>query len=506
MAGPHADSPGTRGAVGAHNRHCRNMRTVDVAPTSLDRLDHLIGPERWARVQRGVQAAQAGLDGRVFWHVNATATGGGVAEMLQTLLAYVRGAGIDTRWLVLDCPEPFFAVTKRLHNALHGSPGDGGALGAKERSAYEAALVPNAEDLLSRLRPGDVVQLHDPQTAGLIPHLTGRGVSTVWRSHIGCDTTNEHSARGWAFLEPYLREVEAVVVSRPSYAPPSVPQERLVVIAPSIDPFAAKNAAIPNGDVQRTLARAGLVVGVDDMLEVRFPRRDGTIGSVRRHTGAMVAGGPVPAHTPYVLQVSRWDRLKDMAGVLRAFVGHPDVPVAAHLVLVGPAVEGVSDDPEGAEVLQECLQLWEELDPADRARVHLAALPMDDVDENAHIVNALQRDAAVVVQKSLQEGFGLTVTEAMWKSRPMIASAVGGIQDQIEDGVSGLLLADPCDLAGAGQLMARLLTDDALAAQLGAGARERVYQRFLPDRHLLQYEQLLAEMPLAPRHQGGGAD
>ena len=475
------------------------MRTIDVAPINLDRLDHLIGAERSERVRRAAQTARARLDGRVFWHVNATATGGGVAELLQILLAYVRGAGIDARWLVLDCPRHFFAITKRLHNALHGTPGDGGPLGEQERSAYEASLAPNAADLLSRLEPGDVVQLHDPQTAGLIPHLTDRGVVVVWRSHIGSDRTNEHTARGWAFLKPYLREAQAVVVSRPAYAPPGVPRERIAVIAPSIDPFSAKNAPIPDGDVQRTLVRAGLVEGRDDALVVRFTRRDGSTGAVRRHSGAMVAGGPVPADVSYVLQVSRWDRLKDMPGVMRAFLGNPDVVAAAHLVLAGPTVEAVGDDPEGVEVLRSCVRLWESLDPVERARVHLAALPMDDVDENAHIVNALQRAAAVVVQKSLQEGFGMTVTEAMWKSRPVIASAVGGIQDQIEDGLSGLLLADPSDLAGAGQLMARLLTDDALAARLGAGARERVYQQFLPDRHLLQYERLLAAMALARR-------
>src|SRR5690606_7937626 len=146
-------------------------------------------------------------------------------------------------------------------------------------------------------------------------------------------------------------------------------------------------------------------------------------------------------------------------------------------------------------------QRWRGLAPPDRHRVHLAALPMDDVDENAHIVNAAQRAAAVVVQKSLQEGFGLTVTEAMWKSRPVIASAVGGIQDQIEDSVSGLLLADPTDLGTAGRLMATVLTDEALAARLGAGARERVFQEFLPDRHLLQYDELLASMSFAARDQ-----
>ena len=477
------------------------MRTVDVAPIDLDRLHHLIGPERWLRLQRAAEAAAAGFAGRVLWHVNATATGGGVAEMLQILLAYARGAGIDARWLVLDCQGPFFAVTKRLHNLLHGSPGDGGPMGQEERARYEQGLLPNAQDLVGRLRPGDVVQLHDPQTAGLIPHLTDRGVTVLWRSHIGCDTANEHTALGWAFLEPYLAGAEAVIVSRPVYTPPSTPPERVVVVHPSIDPFAAKNAPIPKGDVERTLVRAGLRQGMDDGLEIRFPRRYGGTDVLRRHTGAVVAGDPLPRDVPYALQVSRWDRLKDMPGVMRAFIDCADIPPEAHLVLVGPAVEGVSDDPEGAEVLEECVQLWRGLAPADRHRVHLAALPMDDVDENAHIVNAAQRAAAVVVQKSLQEGFGLTVTEAMWKSRPVIASAVGGIQDQIEDGVSGLLVADPTDLGTAGRLMATVLSDDALAARLGAGARERVFQEFLPDRHLLQYEELLASMTFSPRDQ-----
>jgi trehalose synthase len=196
-----------------------------------------------------------------------------------------------------------------------------------------------------------------------------------------------------------------------------------------------------------------------------------------------------------VLQVSRWDRLKDMAGVLKGFTDHLDeMPEDAHLMLVGPDVFGVSDDPEGAEVLAECVTAWKALAEEAQDRVHLVALPMDDVDENAHIVNALQRHATVVVQKSLVEGFGLTVTEPMWKGKPVIASRVGGIQDQIVDGESGILLDDPADLDEFARVLARLLGDDALAERLGRGAYERVKDRFLGDRHLAQYVDLFADL------------
>ena len=170
---------------------------------------------------------------------------------------------------------------------------------------------------------------------------------------------------------------------------------------------------------------------------------------------------------------------------------HEDV----HLVYAGPAVEAVTDDPEGKEVLAEARARRESLDDDVRARVHLAALPMDDLQENAAIVNALQRGAAVVAQKSVAEGFGLTVAEAMWKGRPVVASAIGGIQEQIVDGESGLLLRDASDLQAFGKLVCDLLGDPARAERIGAAARDRVRDEFLAVRHLEQYLDLLA--PLA---------
>jgi len=193
--------------------------------------------------------------------------------------------------------------------------------------------------------------------------------------------------------------------------------------------------------------------------------------------------------------VSRWDRLKDMVGVLSAFADDV-VPATSdvHLMLVGPDVSGVSDDPEGAEVLASCRAAWARLPESRRTRCHLACIPMDDVDKNAIIINALQRHATVVVQKSLVEGVGLTVTEAMWKSRPVLASAVGGIQDQIIDGQEGLLLPDPRDLPGLAQRLRLLLEDTLMGERMGRCGHERVHDEFLGDRHLAQYVELFGDL------------
>ena len=474
------------------------MQSVSVVALPLDAMSALIGPERSARFMQAADRAREMLSGRTVWNVNATAQGGGVAEMLQTILAGAISLGIDTRWVVLDGDPEFFEITKRMHNMLHGDPGDGGDLGPDQHAHYEQILSANTASIADQIKPGDIVLLHDPQTAGMIKPLRDLGAHVIWRSHIGKDETNEIAQRAWAFLRPYVEHAEAVVVSRPTYAPPFTNPDQIFIVPPSIDPFAGKNVEIDPDTVADVLARVGVSDGVDSGNEITFPRRDGGAGVVRRHDDLIVAGGLLPAGADYVLQVSRWDRLKDVEGVMTAFtedvVGHTDV----HLLLVGPATAGVSDDPEGAEVLAQCQAAWARLPEAMQERVHLVCVPMDDIDENAYIINALQRAATVVLQKSLVEGFGLTVTEAMWKARPVLASDVGGIADQIEDGVSGLLLADPTDLAGCGELITRVLDDPELAARLALAGRARVLELFLGDRHLLQYGELFAHLLGAP--------
>jgi trehalose synthase len=471
------------------------MREIRVDAVELGRLERIVSPARAERLRLTAATAQEVLRGRVVWNVNATAQGGGVAEMLQVILSYGRGAGVDTRWLVLDGDPEFFAVTKRLHNFLHGSPGDGGRLDGVARDHYRDVLDRNLADMVEMVHPGDIVLLHDPQTAGMVTDLQKTGAKVAWRCHIGRDEPHDLHTRGWEFLRGFLEDADGFVFSRRQYAPSWVPEDKLWIVPPSLDPFSTKNAEMSDLDVDTTLRTAGLVASRPNGGSVQFARRTGDTGQVRPRESLMVDGDPVPGGARVVLQVSRWDRLKDMGGVLYGFIEHLDrVPDDAHLVLAGPDVLGVTDDPEGAEVLAECRALRATLPKRVRDRVHLTALPMDDIDENAHLVNALQRHASVVVQKSLVEGFGLTVTEPMWKYRPVVASDVGGIRDQIEDGVSGVLLHDPRDLATFADQVAGLLHDTETAHRLGRAAHQRVQDRFLGDRHLIQYAEMFAAM------------
>ncbi|MCW2739277.1 glycosyltransferase [Nocardioides sp.] len=440
---------------------------VQVVPIPLARLSPLLPPERVERVEEYAAAARQLLADRTVWNVSSTARGGGVAEMLHTLVAYAAGTGVEVRWLVLTADAEFFDITKRIHNRLHGVAGDGGALDAAARATYDATLARHAGDIDGLVRPGDVVLLHDPQTAGLARHLRDRGVHVLWRCHVGLDERNEWTEQAWGFLRELVEPAQACVFSRAEFAPDWVDRQWLRIIPPSLDPFSPKNVDLPDEEVEALVHRAGLVL----------------------------EGAALPLDAPIALQVSRWDRLKDMAGVLEAFAEHLDgLPPDVHLVLAGPEPRGVADDPEADEVLADCRDRWRHQPVRARRRSHLVTVPADDLDENARIVNALQRRATVVVQKSLAEGFGLTVTEPMWKGRAVVASAVGGIRDQVEHGVSGLLLDDPRDGAQLASALSVLLTDADRREAMGRAAHLRVRDRYLPDRHLIEYVDLFARL------------
>ena len=287
--------------------------------------------------------------------------------------------------------------------------------------------------------------------------MPARGVRVVWRSHIGVDKPNELVRGAWAFLLPYVAAARAVVFSRAAYVWEGLDRSRVAIIPPCIDPFAPKNRDL----------------GEDE-------------GS------AILDGSGLPNRARMVLRVSRWDRLNDPVGVLQGFAEHVAPRADAYLVLAGPAAESVKDDPEQPEVIEEVTKRWRDLPGAVRDRIAIAELPMDDVERNALMVNALQRRAAVVVQKSLAEGFGLTVAEAMWKARPVVASRVGGIGDQVEDGRSSVLVKDPTDLRAFGEAVVELLGDEARSRELGHAARRRVARLFITPRHLITQARLLA--------------
>lgn len=467
------------------------LTAVDIAPLDPRRFEDVLAPKQFAAFTQAIETARRLFEGRVVWNVNSTARGGGVAEMLRSLIAWSRGAGVDARWVVIEGNPGFFTITKRIHNNLHGAPGDGGDLGDDERAVYEEALRGNLDELRKIVSSGDVVILHDPQTAGLVPELVRGGATVVWRCHVGIDLPDDLARRAWTWLIPYVQDAAGFVFSRKDFAWEGLPEERIAVIPPSIDAFSPKNQDLPTSAVAAILAATGLAGG--DAQGAEYLRTDGSRADVRRATNLFETGRP-PDGARIVVQVSRWDALKDPIGVIEGFAKHAADMAGVHLVIAGPAVDAVSDDPEGAQMLEQSRAAWEDLPADTRASIHLATLPMDDGEENAAIVNALQRRADIVVQKSLAEGFGLTVAEAMWKGRPVVASRIGGIQDQIVHGETGLLVDDPRDPDEFGRALARLLDDSDGAAEMGRAAQRRVRDHFLGPQHLMRYVDLLGRL------------
>ena len=464
------------------------LHTVEVPRRPVSQLQSVIGASRYERLAQAADQLRPVLAGRTIWNVNSTAAGGGVAEMLQVLVGYIQDLDIPIGWLVITGDARFFAITKRLHNQIHGDPA-GGPLDAAEADHYARMLAANAVELVGRVRPGDVVLLHDPQTAGLAAPLAHAGARVVWRCHIGLDWENEATRAAWDFLRPHLAAAQAYVFSRQKYVPSWIPAQKAWIIPPSIDPFSPKNQPLDPETVRAILVKLGVLDDAAPTVPPRFVRRDGDMDIVTRPADVIGEGRPGPGD-PVLVQVSRWDRLKDMAGVMRGFADHIAPGGEGYLMLVGPSVKDVGDDPEGAAVYAECLLQWHDLSPAARTRTLLVTLPLDNLDENAAMVNALQRHATVIAQKSLAEGFGLTVSEGMWKGRPVIGSAVGGIIDQIAEG-TGILLPDPADLAAFGSAARLLLRDQDQAARMGRAAQAYVRENFLGDVHLLRYGRLL---------------
>jgi trehalose synthase len=464
---------------------------VQISPAPIDRYRPILGEEEFARVEQVAVRAREEFAGRAIWHVSSTARGGGVAEILHSMLPYVRGVGVDTRWVVLRESEDFFLVTKRIHNHLHGDPGDGGQLGEEERLTYEGALASSAAHLARLLQPGDVVYLHDPQTAGLVPAMKELGAKVIWRCHIGVDDPGPLVHDAWDFLRPYVDSADAYVFSRREYIWDGLDASRAWLMPPSIDPFLPKNQDLDQPTVAAILQEIGIL---SDELEhaPAFVRGDGTPGRVERRA-ELLQEGPVPRGAKLVVQVSRWDRLKDPHGMLDCFARYLGDP-ATHLVLAGPETGAVADDPEGIAIYGEVSETWRRLPEEARRRAHLVSLPMYDLDENGAMVNALQRRADVLVQKSIAEGFGMVVAEGMWKERAIVGSRVGGIQDQIVDGESGVLIDDPHDLEGFGRAIRSLIDDPERAERLGKAARERVKEHFLAVGRLTQYVELVASL------------
>ena len=270
------------------------LQPVSIAPMAPERFRQVLSGPQVELFDSVIARAAGDLAGRVVWSVSSTANGGGVAEMLRSLIAYARGAQVDARWVVIEGNQDFFRVTKRIHNRLHGAVGDGGPLGSEERDIYEAVAHANSGELAALISPGDIVLLHDPQTAGLAQPLIDAGAFVIWRCHVGIDSPDELSRSAWTFLRPYVELADAYVFSREAFEWEGLDPARMVVIPPSIDAFSAKNQELAPDAVEAILRAAGIVDGSPEAPAL-FARSDGTPARVDRRA-RMWEADPIPAH------------------------------------------------------------------------------------------------------------------------------------------------------------------------------------------------------------------
>jgi len=363
------------------------------------------------------------LGGKSFLHVNSTKEGGGVAEILHRMVPILSGLGIDARWNVLEGDETFFDITKKIHNSLQGEPE---TITAKMWDYYFEVNRRNAETMNLE---ADAVLIHDPQPAPLVQFK--KGGRWIWRCHI--DVSNPvRTVSGHLFQ--FLSKYEASIFSVPKFAKPMGIDE--FIIPPSIDPLSEKNVDLSESEIQSILERFS-----------------------------------IPPDRPMILQVSRFDRFKDPIGVIKAFHLAKKYNDCILVLAGSPA----TDDPEGAEVLREVTEY-----ASGDADIHILLLPPFSDRE----INALQRASAMILQKSLKEGFGLTVSEAMWKGKPVIGGAIGGIPLQIMHSATGFLVHS---VEGTAFRIRQLLSNPSMAKKMGEAGREHVRRNFLITRQARDY-------------------
>lgn len=363
------------------------------------------------------------LRGQRIKNVNSTAVGGGVAEILTRMIPLLRQLGVNAEWDVIHGDDRFFLITKKFHNALHG------VQETLLEEDFDYFVETNRQNAAAMDLDCDILFIHDPQPVALIERK--RGGRWLWRCHIDF---SQPDRRVWAFLHKYVSQYNGAVFSAPSFA--RTLGIRQILIAPSIDPLSDKNRELPESEIAATLDRFGIC-----------------------------------KDKPIITQISRFDYLKDPLGVVKAYKmvkEHLD----CQLVLAGG---GATDDPEGAQVLAEVRQAAE----GDPDIFVLFLPPGSDLE-----INALQRASDVILQKSLREGFGLTVSEGLWKGKPVIASAVGGIPLQIAHKYSGILTHS---IEGTAFWIKQLLQATDFARQLGENGREHVRNNFLITRHIRDY-------------------
>ena len=447
------------------------------------------------------------LQGCTIWMINSTATGGGVAEMLPSQIRIIRSLGVHIEWLVIEADDQhFFDLTKRIHNAIHGA-GDG-HFTDEDRHIYEKVNQTNVEKAIELIQDGDLVVIHDPQPMPLGRMIKEvRDVKTIWRCHIGLEEHNDTTRGVWQFLMPYMDDYDHHVFSLPNYVPDPI-KGYTSIIPPSIDPLSHKNRTLWMAKCVGILQQSGITNHNTPLLypyyehQVRRVMPDGSFNSVNHHSDLNII------YRPVVLQISRWDRLKGFKELMEAFIlmkqkneRKTDKETVTYkrikytrLIFGGPDPAFVSDDPEGMEVLQELIDQYKGISGELQEDIAILLLPLDNPKENALIVNALQRSSSFVVQNSIQEGFGLTATEAMWKRRPVLVSGAAGLRFQIQHKVNGLINPDPTDIEQLANVLEQMLNSPKERDKWGFNARIKVIDKFTLFSQINSWLELLSRL------------
>ncbi|MFH1016466.1 MAG: glycosyltransferase, partial [Chloroflexota bacterium] len=365
------------------------------------------------------------LAGKVIQNINSTFSGGGVAEILNRMVPLLNQLGVDTRWNIIKGDDEFFQVTKKFHNALQGRPQ------TITKSDLDVFMETTRKNFEVCELYGDVIFIHDPQPAGLVLRKKEVGKKWLWRCHID---VSQPDKKVWDFLEPLVTQYDAAVFSAPAFSR-ELPI-RQFLISPSIDPLSDKNRELPQETIDAVLSKYG-----------------------------------IPTDKPIITQISRFDYLKDPVGVIEAFE-MVRKSIDCRLVYAGGTA---TDDPESDKVLAEVREKV-----GNNPDIHILLVPPGSDIE----INALQRASTIVVQKSISEGFGLTVSEALWKAKPVVASAVGGITLQVKNKFTGLVSHG---IPGTAYALKQLLSNPDYARWLGENGREHVRRNFLITRHLKDY-------------------
>ncbi len=487
----------------------RMIETVDIRNEKRlsDYADHAYLTAMVNDLRSQASALAWKLRGRSVWMVNSTANGGGVAEMLPKLISILRELGVRTEWAVVSPQEKdFFPLTKRIHNLIHdfGRPG----FNSEDAVLYDKISQDMARGLSRLVAPHDILVIHDPQPLGAGAWLKRQiGMKAIWRCHIGLDKCTPASESAWNFLKAYADVYDRAVFSAQDYVPPFL-AGKTSIISPAIDPLSPKNKDLTGQELIDILRRAGLVQnGHHPTAAPPWKRQAMRLQPGGAFTKAASGVDLGLMFRPIIAQISRWDRLKGWEYLLEGFLklkrtyrvnGGRMSPRhrrmnALQLLLVGPDPAAVQDDPEGTGVLQDLCSAYQNLSTEEQQSVVLLTLPMASREQNHLMVNAIQRCASVVVQNSVQEGFGLTATEAMWKKAPVLGTSACGLRQQIRPGIDGRLTSNPTDSDEISANLDEMLSRPVNLKRWGLSAQRHVYERFLVFSQVEKWLRCLSE-------------